>query len=61
MKSGTVAIGGETDSSERFIAPTILTNVNPNDPAMKEEIFGPVLPIVVVESAYEAIGFINSR
>lgn len=28
---------------------------------MKEEIFGPILPVVTVESAYEAIGFINSR
>lgn len=56
-----MAVGGETDPSERYIAPTILINVSPDDPIMKEEIFGPILPIVVVDSAYEAIGFINSR
>lgn len=61
LKSGNVAVGGDTDPSERYIAPTILINVSSDDPIMKEEIFGPILPIVVVDSAYEAIGFINSR
>lgn len=61
LKSGTIAVGGDTDASERYIGPTILTDVSPNDPVMKEEIFGPILPIVTIESAYEAIGFINNR
>ncbi|XP_011296668.1 aldehyde dehydrogenase, dimeric NADP-preferring isoform X2 [Fopius arisanus] len=58
---GKVAIGGETDAQEKFIAPTILTNVQPTDPIMQEEIFGPLLPIVNVNNAYEAIKFINER
>lgn len=61
MKSGTVAIGGSTDADERYIQPTILVDVKPTDPIMQEEIFGPILPIINVESAYEAIKFINSR
>lgn len=56
-----VAVGGRTDVKDKYIEPTILVNVKPTDPVMQEEIFGPVLPIVNVENAYEAIKFINSR
>ncbi|XP_077291797.1 aldehyde dehydrogenase type III isoform X3 [Arctopsyche grandis] len=56
-----VAVGGNTDAKEKYIQPTILVNVKATDPVMQEEIFGPVLPIVNVENAYEAIKFINSR
>lgn len=56
-----VAYGGNYDASERFIEPTIVTNVKPTDPLMQDEIFGPILPIVNVESPQEAISVINSR
>ncbi|XP_013162747.1 PREDICTED: aldehyde dehydrogenase, dimeric NADP-preferring isoform X2 [Papilio xuthus] len=56
-----IAIGGHTDPIERFIEPTILTNVKGTDKIMEDEIFGPILPIVPVENAYEAIKFINAR
>uniref|UniRef100_A0A8C3KKY2 Aldehyde dehydrogenase domain-containing protein n=1 Tax=Calidris pygmaea TaxID=425635 RepID=A0A8C3KKY2_9CHAR len=59
--SGRVAIGGQTDEKERYIAPTVLADVLPCDPAMQEEIFGPILPIVVVANMDEAIDFINAR
>ncbi|XP_050501792.1 aldehyde dehydrogenase, dimeric NADP-preferring isoform X1 [Diabrotica virgifera virgifera] len=61
LKDANIAFGGDYDPSERFISPTILTNVKSSDPVMQEEIFGPILPIVNVESAYDAIQFINSR
>lgn len=61
IKGSKVAIGGETDSQEKYIAPTILVDVNSTDPVMEDEIFGPILPIINVDSAYEAIRFINSR
>lgn len=61
MKSGRVAVGGKYDASERFIEPTILVDVQPDDPIMEEEIFGPILPIYTVENAYDAIKFINAR
>lgn len=61
MRSGTAAIGGRSDSSERFIEPTILIDVKPTDPVMVEEIFGPILPIMNIENAFDAIKFINSR
>lgn len=44
-----------------FSAPTVLTDVDPETKVMKEEIFGPILPIVPVKNADEAITFINAR
>ncbi len=59
--SGTVFHGGQHDRSDRYIAPTILTNVPPDSPAMQEEIFGPILPVLEVETVQEAIEFVNAR
>lgn len=56
---GKVVIGGETDRDDRYIAPTIITNVPVYDSVMKEEIFGPIFPIVPIESVEEAIEFIK--
>ncbi|XP_067118498.1 aldehyde dehydrogenase, dimeric NADP-preferring-like isoform X2 [Centruroides vittatus] len=61
LSGNNVAIGGRIVEEERFIYPTILTNVNASDPIMKEEIFGPILPIITVKDHQEAIKFINSR
>ncbi|XP_048727935.2 aldehyde dehydrogenase, dimeric NADP-preferring-like isoform X2 [Ostrea edulis] len=57
--SGKLAIGGEVDESQKYIAPTVLTDVKPTDPVMQEEVFGPVLPIMPISSDDEAISFIN--
>ena len=56
-----VATGGETDASERYIAPTILKNVKEDDEVMKEEIFGPILPVISVPSVRAAVAFINRQ
>ncbi|XP_020612659.1 fatty aldehyde dehydrogenase-like [Orbicella faveolata] len=61
MSSGKCVVGGETDDSEKYIAPTVLTGVKPTDPLMENEVFGPLLPIVDVESLDDAIDFINDR
>lgn len=58
---GDVYCGGQTDGSDRYIAPTIIDNVKPEDPVMQEEIFGPVLPVMEFGELDEAIEFINSR
>ena len=54
-----VVTGGETDVSDRYIAPTILKNVKEDDAVMQEEIFGPILPVISVPSVESAIGFVN--
>ncbi|XP_011694882.1 PREDICTED: aldehyde dehydrogenase, dimeric NADP-preferring isoform X3 [Wasmannia auropunctata] len=56
-----IAIGGDVNPAEKFISPTILVDIKPTDPIMQDEIFGPILPIINVNNAYEAITFINSR
>ncbi|XP_075389276.1 aldehyde dehydrogenase family 3 member A2 isoform X2 [Tenrec ecaudatus] len=56
-----IAYGGETDEATRYIGPTILTDVDPKTKVMQEEIFGPILPIVPVKNADEAIKFINDH
>lgn len=59
IHSGTVAFGGVTDPDTRYIAPTVLTGITRDDPVMGEEIFGPVLPVIAVDSLDEAIRFVN--
>lgn len=59
--NGKIVIGGETDVSERYVAPTIVRDVTGDDSLMSEEIFGPVLPIIPVSNVNEAISFINER
>ena len=53
--------GGNTDRSKRFIAPTVLCDVSIDSLVMKEEIFGPLMPVVTYKTMDEAIGFINKR
>ncbi len=52
--------GGTLDASDRFIAPTILTNVSMSALIMKQEIFGPLLPVFTYNSLDEALTIINT-
>ncbi|XP_014467617.1 PREDICTED: aldehyde dehydrogenase, dimeric NADP-preferring isoform X2 [Dinoponera quadriceps] len=61
LGNGKIIVGGNVNPADKFIEPTILVNVKPTDPVMQHEIFGPILPIVNINNAYEAIEFINSR
>ncbi|KAL7844578.1 hypothetical protein SRHO_G00231170 [Serrasalmus rhombeus] len=61
LKDSTLAVGGENDESQCYIAPTVLKDVKPEAKVMQEEIFGPLLPIISVSSVDEAIKFINER
>ena len=61
LASGKIYHGGEYDRTDRFIAPTVLVNVSPESPAMQEEIFGPILPVLEIDDVQEAIEFVNSR
>ena len=54
-------IGGTSDRDEKYIAPTVLADVDPDSDVMTEEIFGPILPIVRVPDLDAAISFITIR
>lgn len=53
--------GGETDSNEKFISPTIIYPVNFEDKIMGDEIFGPILPIIEYSSLDDIITTLNNR
>jgi aldehyde dehydrogenase (NAD+) len=61
LASGTVYHGGRYDRADKFIAPTILVNVSPDSPAMRDEIFGPILPVLEVETVRQVIDFVTAR
>ncbi len=52
--------GGNSDRKALRIEPTVLDNVTFSDPVMQEEIFGPVMPILVFDSLEEVIEKINA-
>lgn len=60
LHGGTIAVGGQSDPATRFIAPTVLTGITRDDAVMQEEIFGPILPVIAVDSLDEAMRFVNT-
>ncbi|WII71616.1 aldehyde dehydrogenase family protein [Bdellovibrio sp. 22V] len=60
-KNAEVVYGGECDVDEKYMAPTLLEKVDLHTKLMKEEIFGPLLPLVPFKDLHEAIHFINER
>src|SRR5574344_2406988 len=61
MKDGNIVAGGQYDSNERYIEPTLLDNVKADSPVMQEEIFGPIFPILEFQDCSEVIDFITKR
>ncbi|XP_054616184.1 aldehyde dehydrogenase family 3 member B1 isoform X1 [Dunckerocampus dactyliophorus] len=59
--SGKVVVGGESDQEDKYIAPTVVVDVAKDDVLMQEEIFGPILPIVIVDSLEKGIDFVNDK
>lgn len=58
---GKVVAGGRSDSATLRIEPTVIVDPSPTDPVMAEEIFGPILPVMNVDSADAAVEFVNRR
>lgn len=56
-----IVIGGKSDEKKLYIEPTIVNNVKWDDPIMKDEIFGPILPILTYYDLDEIIKIINLR
>ena len=61
IEENKVVYGGRTKEETLQIEPTILFPVSEKDAVMQEEIFGPVLPILVVENMDEAQRFVQNR
>ena len=61
QKGATVSVGGQTDSEDRFIEPTLLENVTVKMAIMQEEIFGPLLPVIPYDTREEVVRFLAGR
>ena len=55
-----LSIGGESDEAARYFAATVLSDVTPLMTIMREEIFGPVLPVLAYDSLDEVLAAIQS-
>jgi aldehyde dehydrogenase (NAD+) len=61
---GAAAGAGDAPAGEagpRYLPPVLLTGVPPEAAVMREEIFGPVLPVLPVDSLDEALAFVRER
>ena len=61
LAQGRIAIGGQVDLAERYVAPTVLLDVPPDAAVLSEEIFGPVLPLLEVDGLDAAIEYVSDR
>jgi len=58
---GQIVIGGQTNPEEKYIAPTVIDQVDWESPVMQEEIFGPILPVLEYTDLQNAIAQINAH
>jgi acyl-CoA reductase-like NAD-dependent aldehyde dehydrogenase len=61
LKEGNIVTGGKINEEELYIAPTIIDNISLNSKIMKNEILGPILPILDFDELKEAISIVNSK
>ena len=61
LTEGEIIYGGKSDKASLFIEPTIMTNIQENANIMKDEIFGPILPIITYQSNEEALAVIQKN
>lgn len=61
LSEGEIVYGGKSDKASLFIEPTIMTGIQADARIMKEEIFGPILPIITYQSNAEALEVIQKN
>jgi len=61
MTKGNIIYGGQSNEENLYISPTLMDNVDWNDPVMEDEIFGPILPILTYNNMDDLISTLKSR
>ena len=61
LKEGNILQGGRSDKEKLFIEPTIIDNISLESAVMKDEIFGPILPVISFSTKEEAIKIIEQH
>ncbi|MEM7605535.1 MAG: aldehyde dehydrogenase family protein [Myxococcota bacterium] len=59
LEGATLVVGGEHQRSDRYLAPTVVRDVDRRHPVMGEEIFGPILPFLSVANIDDALRFVQ--
>jgi aldehyde dehydrogenase (NAD+) len=60
LGEGRTVAGGGSDAAARYVEPTVLADVPRESPIMQQEIFGPILPIIVVSGLDDALAYIRA-
>ena len=60
-KGATEMVGGQWREADRFVPPTLLTGITDNMEITREEIFGPLLPVVLFEKPQEILEQVNRQ
>ncbi|MEO9023040.1 MAG: aldehyde dehydrogenase family protein [Ginsengibacter sp.] len=61
LQEGNLFYGGKYDEATLYIEPTLLTGISMDDTVMKEEIFGPVLPVLSFSDTEEAMEMVGQN
>ena len=61
LNDGKIYYGGNIDEDNLYMEPTLIIKPDLNSSLMSDEIFGPILPILVYEDLDNVIKFINHR
>lgn len=61
LSNGSIVTGGKTDKESLTIEPTLLEEVSWDDPIMKDEIFGPILPVLTFDNLEDVIEEIRAQ
>lgn len=60
LDNGRLVCGGQIDPEYRLIEPTVLAEIEDDDPLMEDEIFGPILPVMTFHTIEEALQRVRS-
>lgn len=61
LSEGTVITGGDVNKEQLYFSPTLMENIAEEAPLMKEEIFGPILPVITFKEQSEALAIIHQN
>ena len=61
LKTGNIVYGGKSDKSDLYIEPTLIDEVDLESPLMREEIFGPVFPIIPFTDGHQILDIVRKN
>lgn len=61
MNEGDIYCGGAVNEKAKYIAPTIIDNIDSNSLIMQDEIFGPILPIMTFSDIIEVFDYLYTQ